>query len=98
MITVRRNQTRWVPHTRDRRASMHDLREQASWRWVRQRLYCVGGENEGGGGVHHIFILVPEERPLVLEFRIVGLDDHHARNHAAGNEGVIGPVVAIVFF
>src|SRR4029077_6325842 len=58
-------------------------------------MYCVGGKNEGAGSVYYILILVPEERPFILEFGIVRFDDHHARNHAAGDECVVGSIIAI---
>jgi hypothetical protein len=55
----------------------------------------LDGKNKGGGGIHDIFVFVPEKRCITAKFGIVRLEDGHARDHPAGSESIIRPLVAV---
>src|ERR1035437_9123707 len=61
----------------------------------RQRVGRVRCQNKVRHRVDHVLVFEPQKRPIVFEFRVVRLHDHHSRDHAAWNEGIICPVVAI---
>ena len=56
---------------------------------------CVCGKNIGGDSIHHVLVFVPQEGPSFLEFGKVRLNDYHSGDDSAGNEGVVGAVVAV---
>src|SRR6185437_2526272 len=52
-------------------------------------------QNERAGRIDDVFVLVPKERPALLELGEVGLNDHDPRDHAAWDETEVGPIVAV---
>ena len=58
--------------------------------------YCrIGGQDERARSIYDVFVFVPEKRPIAFQFRKVRLKDGHSGNDSAGNECVVGAIVAV---
>lgn len=55
----------------------------------------IGGHDERTGSIYDVFVFVPEKRPIAFQFRKVRLKDGHSRDDAAGDECVVGAIVAV---
>src|SRR3546814_5528 len=58
----------------------------------------IGKLDEGRGFGHHIFVLAPEERPILMVLGEIGLDDQRPGHDTPGDEAEIGAVVTIGHF
>src|SRR5450432_1515228 len=55
----------------------------------------VRHQDKSRGGIQHVLMFVPEERPGIVKLRKVRLQNSHTRNHPTRDKGVVGAIVSV---